>query len=51
MKFGDLDKLAAALRQRNDKDFQRGEVWQAILNLGYSQWRGNEDWTYDDMAR
>lgn len=51
MKFGDLDKLAAALRQRNDKDLQRGEVWQAILNLGYSQWRGNEGWTYDDMAR
>lgn len=51
MKFGNLDKIAAALRQRNDKDFQQGEVWQAILSLGYSQWHEHEGWSYDDMIR
>lgn len=51
MNFGNLEKLAAELRKRDDEDFKDGEVLQSILNLGYSKWRENEGWTYDDMVK
>jgi len=51
MNFGNLDKLSRELRKRDDKDFKDGEVLQSILNLGYSKWRENEGWSYDDMVK
>lgn len=49
---GDLARLKAALIEKRDKDFEKGEVWQAILNLGYGKWQSlpeGSGWSYKDM--
>lgn len=35
-----------------DEDFVKGDVHQAILNLGYNEWQREENkkWKYDDMT-
>ena len=53
LQTGDLSRLKAALLKRNDKEFRNGEVWQAILNLGYEKWRSmpeSADWGYEEMV-
>jgi len=53
LETGDLSRLKAELLRRNDKDFKDGEVWQAILNIGYGKWQSlpdSHDWSYDDMV-
>jgi len=50
MNFGDTKALRAELLRRNDKDFQNGDVWQAILNIGYAKWQSSESLAYDDMT-
>jgi len=53
--FGDLSDIAKALEKRNDSDYQRGDVWQSILNVGYDRWGAakgaSEKWRYDDMVK
>jgi len=49
LNFGDLSTLAQALQERNDKDFRNGEIHQAILNLGYEEWRKHDSWDYGEM--
>ena len=51
---GDLFPLKKALTNRDDEDFKKGEVWQAILNLGYAKWQAmpkGQDWSYGDMVQ
>lgn len=35
----------------NDQDFAKGEVHQALVNVGYDAWNDvtHDNWTYDDM--
>jgi len=52
LETGDLSRLKAALLKKNGAEFQKGEVWQAILNLGYAKWQSmskRSDWDYGDM--
>ena len=52
LKTGDLSGLRKTLAEKNDKDYRDGDVWQAILNLGYSKWqnRNTPTWRYGDMV-
>jgi len=48
--FGDTKKLAETLKERNDEDYQKGDVHQSILNLGYEWWqRQGPDVEYKNM--
>jgi len=52
LETGDLTALRKALKKKNDKSYRDGEVWQAILNLGYSKWqkKTSRAWSYEDMV-
>lgn len=41
-RFGNIRRLKYALHRRNDKAYQRGEVWQSVINLCNAEWRRNE---------
>lgn len=45
-------KLGIKLRERNDWDYRKGNVHQAITNLLYSKWRSADGagWSYLDLA-
>lgn len=50
MDFGNIKKLTERLVEVNDESYQKGEVWQAILNIGYNMWQSNDqDLSYSDM--
>lgn len=50
MDFGNIKKLTERLVEKNDKSYQNGETWQAILNIGYNMWQtSKQDLSYTDM--
>lgn len=50
MDFGNIEKLTKRLVEVNDGSYRKGEVWQAILNIGYNMWQSSkQDLSYSDM--
>lgn len=43
-----MSSLAKTLAERNDEDYKKGDVHQAILNLVYDHWRSRKGATYGD---